>query len=589
MFKLGALLIAIACLAVAFGFNSRATLLSRTAFQRWSKIQSADATQMFSRPFALKMSTETTVEEPTASVATPAAPAKDFSSYAVGQEYEGKAVSAKQFGVFVDIATGTSVLLPRSTLSKSSYEKLKSMAEAKSADLVKVELTTVSVANQTLSGKYMAGVADSYSKDRPDLDMLAGQDFTGKTFEATVVSAHDFGIFAMLEEFGVQGLVPASRLPLTEATIQKSYTAGQKVQVNIAEVDVVAKKLVLNMKSGRADVSAFATMSPETWVQGVIESVTSFGFFVRPAGFDVDGLVHFSRTPRDLLAALKRKGPMETGSNKTDIEMLFSKGDVVKVRVHACNLESRRVELSMLPYKAGEGDEDDYVVEGRDPEPEEGKRNFDQEEEEEEDSDYDAEDTLLWWRGAPYVKSSLSAEAVDEEIDVLNESKDIVEGTWRRMFEIDLREDQADFSSKAVEMDLKELAEEIGELDGLDDELLEADRFATSSPSSKARFGSFVSAAILPAGWRDEMDFFKQLDSAEGEISTKLRGGKAAEQAEFESLLKEVEVELEQASRRGPRVVPVDPVIAVAEAAEVAEVAVAVAVPVVEEAPAEGA
>jgi hypothetical protein len=45
----------------------------------------------------------------------------------------------------------------------------------------------------------------------------------------------------------------------------------------------------------------------------------------------------------------------------------------------------------------------------------------------------------LWWRGEPYVKSSLLENAVDEEIDVLNESKDIVEGTWRRMFEIDLR------------------------------------------------------------------------------------------------------------------------------------------------------
>jgi len=201
--------------------------------------------------------------------------------------------------------------------------------------------------------------------------------------------------------------------------------------------------------------------------------------------------------------------------------------------------------------------------------------------EEEEDSNYDAEDTLLWWRGAPYVKSSLTAEAVDEEIDVLNESKDIVEGTWRRMFEIDLREDQADFSSKAVEMDLKELAEEIGELDGLDDELLEADRFATSSPSSKARFGSFVSAAILPAGWRDEMDFFKQLDSAEGEISTKLKGGKAAEQAEFESLLKEVEAELEQAGRpRNPAPAPAP--VMVAE-----PVVVEAAVEVMADAPAE--
>ncbi|KAJ1437696.1 hypothetical protein B484DRAFT_444982 [Ochromonadaceae sp. CCMP2298] len=579
MFKLGALLIAIACLAVAFGFNSRATLLSRTAFQRWSKIQSADATQMFSRPFALKMSTETTVEEPTASVATPAAPAKDFSSYAVGQEYEGKAVSAKQFGIFVDIGTGINVLVPRSVLSRGGYEKLKALAEGKSAEPVKLELVTVSVENQTLSAKFLG---DSM-KERPDISTLAGKDLAGKFFAATVISAHDFGVFAEIDEYGVEGLIPASRLPenMPGSTIQKSYPAGTSLQVQISEVNVADKKLVLSVSSGRADVSAFENFLPETWLQGSVQSVSTFGMFVRPAGYDVTGLVHFSRIPRDLITALKAKAPIAAGANMTDVEALFSVGDVLKMRVHSVKVGERRLELSMLPYKAGEGEEDDYVVEGRDPEPEEGKRNFDQEEEEEEDSNYDAEDTLLWWRGAPYVKSSLTAEAVDEEIDVLNESKDIVEGTWRRMFEIDLREDQADFSSKAVEMDLKELAEEIGELDGLDDELLEADRFATSSPSSKARFGSFVSAAILPAGWRDEMDFFKQLDSAEGEISTKLKGGKAAEQAEFESLLKEVEAELEQAGRpRNPAPAPAP--VMVAE-----PVVVEAAVEVMADAPAE--
>ena len=34
-----------------------------------------------------------------------------------------------------------------------------------------------------------------------------------RIFNATVVSVHDFGIFAELEEFGVEGLVPASKLP----------------------------------------------------------------------------------------------------------------------------------------------------------------------------------------------------------------------------------------------------------------------------------------------------------------------------------------------------------------------------------------
>ena len=47
------------------------------------------------------------------------------------------------------------------------------------------------------------------------------------------------------------------------------------------------------------------------------------------------------------------------------------------------------------------------MVEGRDPEPKEGERfdDRDQDKEEDEEEFFDAEDTLLWWRGAPYVKT----------------------------------------------------------------------------------------------------------------------------------------------------------------------------------------
>ena len=46
------------------------------------------------------------------------------------------------------------------------------------------------------------------------------------------------------------------------------------------------------------------------------------------------------------------------------------------------------------------------------------------------------------------------------------------------------------------------------------------------------------------------MEFFKDLESVNTNKLTGLRAGKAAEQSEFESLLKEVELELDQASAR---------------------------------------
>ena len=64
----------------------------------------------------------------------PAAAANDnsFAQFAVGQSYTGNVVGAKAFGVFVDFKKGTNVLLPRSQLSRGSFERLKRMAETKS-------------------------------------------------------------------------------------------------------------------------------------------------------------------------------------------------------------------------------------------------------------------------------------------------------------------------------------------------------------------------------------------------------------------------------------------------------------------------
>ena len=144
----------------------------------------------------------------------------DFTQYAVGQEYTGSLVGAKAFGVFVDIS-GINVLLPRSQMTKGNYEKLKRLAEAKSKEQVRLELIGVSAENSTLSGKYLSG---NY-KNRPDLSTLEGTDISSKFFNATVVGAHDFGLFAELDEYGVEGLVPASKLPekMPSGSIQSSY------------------------------------------------------------------------------------------------------------------------------------------------------------------------------------------------------------------------------------------------------------------------------------------------------------------------------------------------------------------------------
>ena len=476
-----------------------------------------------------------------------------FSAYQVGQKHSGRVISTKQFGVFVDIGE-TSVLVPRSVLSRGNFEKLGSLATSKFAQDVQVELISVSPQNKTISARYLAPNAALLL----DINTVQPSDLRSKLFDATVVSSHEFGIFVELDAFGVEGLVPQSMLPRGD-----KFKAGASVQVKIEELGVDGKKLVLSMRGvggalDGAGASAFSSIPNTRWIQGVVQSVTGFGLFVRPAGFDATGLVHNSRVPRDLVSVLKQRSPISSSAagNKTDIECLFAAGDVIKVRVNSVAAESNRVELSMLPYRASDDDEDDYVVEGRDVEEEDGKFRDDDEVEDEADESYDAEDTLLWWKGEPYVKSALAkASSLDEEEEVIMENSAVVEGTWRRMFEVDMREDQADFSTKMREAEMKELEEEIGELLGLDDEVLESIGTSFGSASfNNRRVGAFVSTSAVPGEWKDAIDFFKEEGSARESKYTLLRKGKASEQSEFEALLRQVEVELEDSQPRQPRV-----------------------------------
>ena len=178
------------------------------------------------------------VESPTATAtATPTAPTSstkkdgkmDFSQFSVGQEYTGNLVGAKNFGVFVNINTGTNVttypyqciaiinpahalimlyypnpnpnllptsgtnvLLPRSQMSRGAYERLKRMAETKSKDTVKLALIAISAENATLSGKYVPAAP------LKEVSLLQKAD-AGTALDATVVGAHDFGMYGFID------------------------------------------------------------------------------------------------------------------------------------------------------------------------------------------------------------------------------------------------------------------------------------------------------------------------------------------------------------------------------------------------------
>ena len=77
---------------------------------------------------------------------------------------------------------------------------------------------------------------------------------------------------------------------------------------------------------------------------GVISSVTGFGFFVRLNDLFIDGLVHISGLANDYYLFDMPKQRL-IGENSG---MIFRLGDAVKVRVEAVNLEQKQIDFSLI-------------------------------------------------------------------------------------------------------------------------------------------------------------------------------------------------------------------------------------------------
>jgi len=140
-----------------------------------------------------------------------ASPSQDFSQYSVGKQFEGSLISSKKFGFFVDIGTGINALIPLSQISRRAAEKLQAIVESKSNEKILIELINVSAENKTISAKLV----------QDQIAIVPGPKF----YNATVVSVHDFGIFARIDELDTDGLIPLSKLPtsVTKANIKSLY------------------------------------------------------------------------------------------------------------------------------------------------------------------------------------------------------------------------------------------------------------------------------------------------------------------------------------------------------------------------------
>lgn len=190
--------------------------------------------------------------------------------------------------------------------------------------------------------------------DRPDQELI--QTMLLRSMKQAVYDPDNIGHFGLSLDAYAHFTSPIRRYPDLvvhrgiKALLKKQgeKTAGSK-HYSQEEVDSLGEQC--SMTERRADEATrdvadflkceFMLDHVGDSFDGVIASVTSFGFFVRLAEFHIDGLVHISNLVSDYFAFDEVKQCLIGESSGR----VFRLGDLIKVKVVAVNIDERKIDF----------------------------------------------------------------------------------------------------------------------------------------------------------------------------------------------------------------------------------------------------
>jgi len=164
-----------------------------------------------------------------------------FHSLHAGQNVCGTVTNVTDFGVFVDLG-GVEGLVHISELSwgrvthPSQFVKLGGTINVQVLDLAP-ERCRVALSMKRLMPNPWTNAANEFP--------------IGSVHAATITSVLSYGVFARLDQFGVEGLVHASEIPHEEGTLLKDFLSeGQSIQARVLHLDPSHHRLGFSMRIG---------------------------------------------------------------------------------------------------------------------------------------------------------------------------------------------------------------------------------------------------------------------------------------------------------------------------------------------------
>ncbi len=246
--------------------------------------------------------------------------------YKRGIKVEGEVVSAKDYGVFVELDDGIEGLIHVSEMSWTQKVKdastLVSVGDKIEAVVLDIDTENkrISLGTKQLTANPWTAFQDKYSP--------------GQLLEGTVKQIVDFGLFVDVGE-EIDALIHVSDLSWTKKAIdiQKEYKVGDKIKATVLTLDADNQKFSLGIKQLEEDPwkRIEERIPVGTIVEAEVVRVTEFGGFVE-LETGIEGLIHISEISEDRV---------EQASD------VLKKGDKPKAMVISIDKDAKKIALSI--------------------------------------------------------------------------------------------------------------------------------------------------------------------------------------------------------------------------------------------------
>ena len=267
--------------------------------------------------------------------------------YPVGTIVTGKAVSATDYGIFIELEKGVEGLVHVSELSWSKKRSHPSKQVEPDQEL-EAKVLSIDPVNRRIS------LSIKQAQPNP-WDMLEIKYPVGSRIHGKVRNITNFGVFVGVEE-GIDGLVHISDLSWTRRVKHPSelFKKGQEVDCVVLKIEKDNERFSLGIKQAQPDPweSVPDKYRPGGDAKGRVVNITDFGVFVELEE-GIEGLIHISELSRE-----KVNDPTELVQIGQEISAEILNVDISerKIRLSVKALERAEQDVSYQKYKKQEGD-----------------------------------------------------------------------------------------------------------------------------------------------------------------------------------------------------------------------------------------